>query len=91
MRISSQSFKSADSSSAPQIVIQHTLNHTFLVAATTATTSDTNSINYYIYSLTLSHHAGRSCMHVLIISESTANANLTLTLIFYHWAHCLLL
>ena len=68
MRISSQSFKSADSSSAPRIVIQHTLNHTFLVATTTATSSDTNSINYYIYSLTLSHHAGRSCMCVLIIS-----------------------
>ena len=69
MRISSQSYKSADSSSAPRIVIQHTFHHTFLVAKTTATPSDTNSINYYIYSLHLSHHAGRNCMHVLTKSK----------------------
>ena len=61
--------KSNPNHTAPRIVIQHTLHHTFLVAKTTATSSDTNSINYYIYSLHLSHHAGRSCMHVLTISK----------------------
>ena len=51
-----------------------------LVATATTVSSNTNSINYFNNSLTLSHHAGRSCMHVLCTSDNQLQTeNLTLT------------